>query len=179
MLCYITHILYTTCHAMLYNTWYVMLYNTCYVMLYNTWYVMLCYITHVMLCYTTHDMLCYITHVISVLEKCQFWILCKSMFILRRKAFFLTRTSPNTISGCILHKAKRWPKPWTLQPFGKNANFVGFWNRCFRCSETLVSYIRCRKSFLHDLFSRSMTWEYRGIQGVPGGYNGLQGVTTG
>ena len=65
---------------------------------------MLCYITHVILFYTTHDMLCYITHVmlyyithvISVLEKCQFRILCTSMFILRRKAFFLTRTSPNT-----------------------------------------------------------------------------------
>ena len=29
------------------------------------------------------------------------------------------------------------------------------------------------------LFSRSMTWEYRGLQGVTGGYKGLQGVTGG
>ena len=33
-----------------------------------------------------------------------------------------------------------------------------------------------------DLFSRSMTWEYRGLQGLLGvtrGYKGLQGVTRG
>ena len=36
-----------------------------------------------------------------------------------------------------------------------------------------------RKSFFHDLFSRSMTYEYRGLQGVTGGYNGLHGVTRG
>ena len=36
-----------------------------------------------------------------------------------------------------------------------------------------------RKSFFHDLFSRSMTWEYRGIKGVTGGYKRLQGVTGG
>ena len=39
---------------------------------------------------------------------------------------------------------------------------------------------------MHDLFSRSMTWEYmglprgyRGLQVVTGGYNGLQRVTGG
>ena len=47
----------------------------------------------------------------------------------------------------------------------------------FFCSERLVCYIKRRKSFFHDLFSRSMTWEYRGLQGVTGGYKGLQGVT--
>ena len=67
-------------------------------------------------------------------------------------------------------------KPWTLF---KNANFVGFSNRCFSSSERLVCYLKRRKSFFHDLFSRSMTWEYRGIQGVTGGYKGLQGVTSG
>ena len=86
--------LYNTCHAMLYNTWYVM-------------FVMLCYTTHDMLRYITHVMLYYIAHVISVLEKCQFWILCKYTFTLSRKASFLTRTSPNTFSGCILNKTKR------------------------------------------------------------------------
>ena len=33
--------------------------------------------------------------------------------------------------------------------------------------------------FFHDLFSPSMTWEYRGLLGVTGGYKGLQGVTGG
>ena len=47
------------------------------------------------------------------------------------------------------------------------------------CSERLVCYIQRRKSFFHDLCSRSMTWEYRGIQGVTGGYKWLQGVTWG
>ena len=60
-----------------------------------------------------------------------------------------------------------------------NANFVGFRNRCFRCSERLVCYIKRRKPFLHDLFLRSMTWEYRGLQGVTRGFKGLQGVTGG
>ena len=54
---------------------------------------------------------------------------------------------------------------------------MGFGNRCFRRSERLVSYVRRRKSFFHDLFSRSITWEYRGLQGVTGGYKGFQGVT--
>ena len=49
----------------------------------------------------------------------------------------------------------------------------------FCCSETLVCYIKRRKSFFNDLFSRSMTWECRGLQGVTGGYRGLQGVTRG
>ena len=49
----------------------------------------------------------------------------------------------------------------------------------FFCSERLVCYIKRRKSFFHDLFSRSITWEYRGVQEVTGGYKGLQGVTRG
>ena len=48
---------------------------------------------------------------------------------------------------------------------------------CFRCSERLVCYIKRRKLFFDDLFSRSMTWKYRGLQGVTKGYRGLQGVT--
>ena len=41
-----------------------------------------------------------------------------------------------------------------------------------------------RKACLLDntskiVFSRFMTWEYRGLQGVTGGYMGLQGVTKG
>ena len=59
---------------------------------------------------------------------------------------------------------------------------MGFWNRCFRCWERLVCYIKRRKLFSHHLFSRSMTWEYRvllGLQGVTRDYRGLQGVTWG
>ena len=128
-------------------------------------------------------------HGLFALQKGQFCLLFKSMFILCIKACLLTRTSPNTFSGCISHKTKRsqnfnvstktmdhGPKPWTLC---KNANFVGFWNGWFSCSERLVCYIIRRKSFFHDLFSRSMTWEYMGLQWVTGGYKGLKGVTGG
>ena len=48
-----------------------------------------------------------------------------------------------------------------------------------RCSEGLVSYIKRRKSFFHNLCTRSMTWEYKGLQGVTRGYMGLLGVTGG
>ena len=56
---------------------------------------------------------------------------------------------------------------------------MGFLNGCLRCSERLDWYIKRRKSFFDDLFSRSMTREYRGLQEVTGGYKGLQGVTRG
>ena len=56
---------------------------------------------------------------------------------------------------------------------------MGFLNRRFSCSERLVYYIKRRETFFHDLFSRSMTWEYRGLLGVTGGYKGLHGVTRG
>ena len=56
---------------------------------------------------------------------------------------------------------------------------MDFSNRCFFCSERLVCYIKRRKSFFHDLFSRSMTSEYRGLRGVTGGYKGLHGVRGG
>ena len=146
-------------------------------------------------------------HGLSPLQKCQLCLLFKSMFILSRKACFLTRTSPNNFSGFILHNTKRQqnfqfltktmdenhdhdqnhgPKPWLWlwlfdqnQNLWKNPIFVGFWNRCFCCSERLVCYKKDRKSFFHHLFSRSMTWEYRGLQGVTEGYKGLQGVTGG
>ena len=36
-----------------------------------------------------------------------------------------------------------------------------------------------RKSFFQDLFSRSMKWEYRELQGVTGDYKGLDGVIRG
>ena len=64
-------------------------------------------------------------------------------------------------------------------PFCKNANFAFFLNPCLYCLERLVCYIKRRKSFFHDLFSRSMTWEYGVLQGVTRGYKELQGVTGG
>ena len=45
-------------------------------------------------------------HGLSPLQKCQFCLLFKSMFILSRKACFLTRKSPNTFTGFILHNTK-------------------------------------------------------------------------
>ena len=59
---------------------------------------------------------------------------------------------------------------------------MGFLNRRFRCSEKLVCDVKRRKSFFHDLFLRSVTWEYtrlQGVTGVTGGYKGFQGVGSG
>ena len=82
-------------------------------------------------------------HGLSPLQKCQFSILFESMFILFRKACFLTRTSPNTFSGCILHKTKRYQKFKFLTktmdyPLCKNAIFAFFLNPCLYCVERLV-----------------------------------------
>ena len=49
----------------------------------------------------------------------------------------------------------------------------------FFSSDRLVCYIKRRKSFFYDLFLRSMTLEYSGLQGVCGGYKGLKGVKRG
>ena len=60
---------------------------------------------------------------------------------------------------------------------------MGFLNPCFYSQEILDFYIKRRKSCFHDLFSRSFTWGYRGLQvvigvasGYKGGYKGLQGL---
>ena len=106
------------------------------------------------------------------------------MFILGTKAFFYREHHQILFLGvfCIKRNVNKIsnfsPTPRT-NPVGKIANFVGFWNRCFPFSERLVCYIKRRKSFFHDLFSRSMTCEYRGLKGVTGGYKGLQGVSGG
>ena len=42
-----------------------------------------------------------------------------------------------------------------------------------------LSDIKLRKSCFHDLFSRSMTRDYRGLQGVTRGYKGLKGLQGG
>ena len=64
-------------------------------------------------------------------------------------------------------------------PLCKNANFVRFLKPIFLLFRKFVWYIKLQKSFFHDLFSRSISWEYRGLQGVTGGYKWLQGVTGG
>ena len=117
-------------------------------------------------------------HGLSALQKGQFCLRFKSMFILSRKASFLTRTSANTFLWVYFAKNEMWTKfpifwsnPLT-NPFGK---IPILWVFCFRCSERLVWYIKRQKSFFHDLFSRSMTWEYRGLHGVSRGYRWLQG----
>ena len=61
----------------------------------------------------------------------------------------------------------------------KKCQFLGFSNRCFHCPERLICYVKGRRSFFHHLFSGTITWEYRGLQGVTRGYKRLQGVTGG
>ena len=123
-------------------------------------------------------------HGLSPLEKCQFCVLFKCMFVLSWKARFVMRTSPNTFSRFILHETKRtkfqiFHQNHGLAPLEK-CQFCGFLNRCVHCPERLVCYIKRRKSFFfYDLFSWSITWEYRGLEGVTGGDKGLQRVTGG
>ena len=75
-------------------------------------------------------------HGLSPLQKCQFCLLFKSTFVLFRKAYFLTRTSPNTFSGCIFHKTKRkqnfkfLTKNHGLSPLQK-CQFCGFLKAMF------------------------------------------------
>ena len=101
-------------------------------------------------------------------NKCQFWILCKSMFILRRKPFFLTRTSSNTFSGCILHKTKRWQnfkfltKPMDPSTFWKNCQFCGFLKPVFSLFRNACFLYKMSKI----VFSRFIFTIYdMGIQG--------------
>ena len=61
----------------------------------------------------------------------------------------------------------------------EKCQFCGFLKPMFRCSQRLVCYIERRKSPFGYFFSQSMTWEYRELNEVTGGYSGLQGVTRG
>ena len=56
--------------------------------------------------------------------------------------------------------------------------------KCQFCGFLKPTFLLLKKACLLDktskiVFSRFMTWEYRGLQGVTGGYKGLQGVTRG
>ena len=95
----------------------------------------------------------------------------------------ITRTSPIFLVGvfCIKRKVNKitnfLPKPWT-NPFGK-IEIQRFFNQCFHSPERLVFSLKRQKSFLYDQFSLSVTWGYRGLQGVTRCYRGLQGITRG
>ena len=145
-------------------------------------------------------------HGLSPLQKCQFCLLFKYMFILSKNACFVWERDQILFLGvfCIkrnVHKINIFDQHHGLTPLEKR-QFCEFLNRRFRCSERLVCYIKGRKSFFLDLFSGSMTreyrgyrglqgvtkgdrvwqgvtWGYKGLQGVTKGYKGLQGVTTG
>ena len=56
---------------------------------------------------------------------------------------------------------------------------LGFLKAMLSLSRKACLLYKRSKIVFHDLFSRSITWEYRGLQGVTGGYKGLQGVTGG
>ena len=59
---------------------------------------------------------------------------------------------------------------------------MGFSNRCFFLFRKACLLYKTSKIVFHDLFSRSMTWEYpgyKGLEGVTRGYKGLQGVSRG
>ena len=122
-------------------------------------------------------------HGLSPLQKYQFCLLFKSMFILSRKACFLTRTSPNTFSGCTLHKTKRKQNSNFAQNHGltplEKCQFCGFLKPMFSLFRKACLLHKTSKIVFHHLFSRSMTWEYRGLPGVTRGYKGLQAVTRG
>ena len=54
---------------------------------------------------------------------------------------------------------------------------LGFLKRMFLLSRKACLLYKRSKIVFHDLFSRSITWEYSGLQGVTWGYKGLQEVT--
>ena len=118
-------------------------------------------------------------HGLSTFQKCQFCLVFKSMFILSRKACFLTRTSPNTFSGCILHKTKR---SQNLKFFAQNHGLTTF-QKCQVCGFLKPMFLLFRKASLlyktsKIVFSRFIFTIYdMGILGVTRGYRGLQRVT--
>ena len=125
-------------------------------------------------------------HGLSPLQKSQFCLLFKSMFILSRKACFLTRTSPNTFSGCILRKAKRSKNfKFLTKTFAKmpilwvfESDILLFRKTCLLCKTSKIVFSRCIFR-IYDMGIQGVTGGYKGLQGVTGGYKGLQGLTGG
>ena len=56
---------------------------------------------------------------------------------------------------------------------------LGFLKPMFSLSRKACLLYKRSKIVFHDLFSRSITWEYRALPGVTWGYKGLQGVAGG
>ena len=115
-------------------------------------------------------------HGLSPLQKCQFCLLFKSMFILSKKACFVTTTSPNTFSGCIWHKTKRSQNfqflTKTMDPLQK-CQFCGFLKPMFFLFRTACLLYKTSKI----VFSRFIFTIYdMGIHGVTRGYKGLQRI---
>ena len=122
------------------------------------------------------------------MQKCQFCLLFKSMFIFSRKACFLTRTSPNTFSGRILHKTKR---SQNFQFLKKNHGITRL-QKCQFCTFLKPMFLLFRKAcllyktskivfsrFIFTIYNKDIqrvTTGYSGLQGVTRGYKGLQGV---
>ena len=66
-----------------------------------------------------------------------------------------------------------------LTPLQK-CQFCGFLKPMFLLfRKACLLYKTSKIFFFYHLLSRSMTWEYRGLQGVTRGYKGLQGVIKG
>ena len=108
-------------------------------------------------------------HGLSPLQKCQFCLLFKSMLILSRKACFLTRKSPNTFSGCILHKRKRSENFKFLTKIMQKCQFCGFFKPMFLLFRKACLLYKTSKI----VFSRFIFTIYdMGIQGVTRGYKG-------
>ena len=130
-------------------------------------------------------------HGLSPLKKCQFCLLFKCIFILSRKACLLTTTSPNTFSGCILHKTKR---SQNFKFFAQNHGLIPS-QKCHLCGFLKPRFLLFRKACLlyktsKIVFSRfiftiqdmgiqtvtRVTAGYRGLEGFTGGYRGLQRI---
>ena len=121
-------------------------------------------------------------HGLSPLQKCQFCLLFKSMFILSRKACFLTRTSPNTFSGCILHtiqtlaKFQIFDQNHGLSPLQK-CQFCRFVKPMFSLFRKACLLYKTRKIVSSRLIFTIYDIEIQGGgQGVTGAYKRLQSI---
>ena len=124
------------------------------------------------------------------MQKCQFCLLLKSIFVLSRRACFLTRTSPNTFSGCTLHKTKRKQNSNFAQNHGltplEKCQFCGFLKPMFSLFRKACLLYKTSKILfsqfiftIYDMGIQRVPRDYMGLLGVTGGYKRLQGVTGG
>ena len=107
-------------------------------------------------------------------------MLCYVMYCLERLVFQRERHQILFVGVfCIKRKVKKisnfWPKPWTLE----KCQFCVFLKPMFSLFRKACLLCKTSKIVFHYFFSRSMTWEYRGLEWVTGGYKGWQGVTRG